>query len=177
MTKPEFIKFRKVRSYRRKACSVLISALDIVLRHILLVLCLRCRQGLGYPVLQTHLLCVEESGPWCQYHASIVRQLHNYSMPCKLPIYHSVAPAFSTAITNLAIQGQLLSSHPVSNRWLSKTTWGADIDYPAFMVAMGAIDILLDLLVLALPVPIVVKLHVNRNKKIQILAIFALGGL
>ena len=46
-----------------------------------------------------------------------------------------------------------------------------------YAVMQGTFNVLVDMLILVLPIPIIVRMRLARNKKIGILAIFGTGGV
>ena len=54
---------------------------------------------------------------------------------------------------------------------------GQCIDIGAFALGTGVISILTDWIALALPIRLVLQLHVSKAKKWQLVGVFMLGGL
>ena len=70
---------------------------------------------------------------------------------------------------------QVFSAWPISNWWTKQA--GYDLNYGAFLTAFAAMDILFDILILALPLPVIKSLHMSRKRKFTVIGIFWLGGL
>ncbi|PTB77132.1 hypothetical protein M440DRAFT_1401464 [Trichoderma longibrachiatum ATCC 18648] len=64
---------------------------------------------------------------------------------------------------------------PVQYSW-DKTIPGTCINIKAFWYGQSGWNTLMDLLVLVLPIPVILKLQMNRRAKISILAVFILGA-
>lgn len=60
------------------------------------------------------------------------------------------------------------------NSWSLEMT-GTCIDISVFSWVRAAIEIILDVLIMALPLPSLLKLQLGKKKKIQVLAMFAFG--
>lgn len=54
---------------------------------------------------------------------------------------------------------------------------GTSIAYAVFYIWENALDILLDVAILCLPIPVIRSLNLSGNKRRTLIAIFALGGL
>lgn len=66
---------------------------------------------------------------------------------------------------------------PIAKSWdLSLAEVGWCIDRPAMYQATAALGVATDVLILAIPVPMVVGLHTSRVKKIGLLGMFAIGS-
>lgn len=50
------------------------------------------------------------------------------------------------------------------------------INYGAFLLSMNAIDLVLDVIVLLIPLPLIIDMTLSTRRKVQVLAVFALGG-
>ncbi|KAL8404245.1 hypothetical protein RB594_009197 [Gaeumannomyces avenae] len=53
---------------------------------------------------------------------------------------------------------------------------GSCMDRPAMYKATAALGVITDVMIIAIPIPIVLSLHISRNKKIGLLALFAIGS-
>ncbi|PYI26787.1 hypothetical protein BP00DRAFT_450878 [Aspergillus indologenus CBS 114.80] len=74
-----------------------------------------------------------------------------------------------------AVFGLIFSSNPVEAQWkywMPSTT----IHNKSFWIAMGIVNILLDATILALPQPVVWRLHQTRRRRILLSLVFSLGG-
>jgi len=58
-----------------------------------------------------------------------------------------------------------------------KVTEQKKINYPSWLIASGALDMVLDLATLALPLFVIRTLQMSRRKKFVVSGIFALGTL
>ncbi|PLB54710.1 hypothetical protein P170DRAFT_346861 [Aspergillus steynii IBT 23096] len=86
-----------------------------------------------------------------------------------------VTVGLSVGACMAAIFGLIFSSNPVQAQWkfwLPHTT----INNKSFWIAMGIVNILLDVTVLALPQPMVWRLHQTRQRRILLSLVFSLGG-
>ncbi|KAF2789975.1 hypothetical protein K505DRAFT_252205, partial [Melanomma pulvis-pyrius CBS 109.77] len=73
----------------------------------------------------------------------------------------------------------LFSTNPVSDSWTTPPeTYGTHfvINFSAMLTSMSVIDIVLDLGILVLPIPMIWKLHLPQGKRLSIAAIFMSGG-
>jgi hypothetical protein len=78
-----------------------------------------------------------------------------------------------------AFFGLLFSSHGVSTFWttppqLDLTEY--NINLSAFNNAMSAIDIVLDVVILSLPIPVIKRLHMVGGRKLSLMGVFSLGA-
>ena len=64
---------------------------------------------------------------------------------------------------------------PTSNFWNHRGQ--TNIDFGAWAISMAALDVVLDVLVLTLPLPVIRGLKISFRKKISVMAIFWLGLL
>ncbi|KAK3109351.1 hypothetical protein LTR53_017482 [Teratosphaeriaceae sp. CCFEE 6253] len=64
---------------------------------------------------------------------------------------------------------------PVGRAW-NTTVTGTCIDTSMFWMAYAIINILTDVIVIALPIPQVLRLNLNRRQKILLCGVFSLGG-
>jgi hypothetical protein len=53
---------------------------------------------------------------------------------------------------------------------------GTCIDRPAMFQATAALGVVTDVIIILIPVPMIVRLHVSRSKKIGLLTLFAIGS-
>ncbi|KAL6863259.1 hypothetical protein ACO1O0_003504 [Amphichorda felina] len=70
----------------------------------------------------------------------------------------------------------LLQCIPTRGFWDKSIGASCDVDANKFLFAISIPNILIDVALLALPIPYVVKLHVSRDRKITIMSMFLLGG-
>ncbi|KAI4156813.1 MAG: hypothetical protein L6R39_001009 [Caloplaca ligustica] len=76
-----------------------------------------------------------------------------------------------------ATLGHIFSASPIDKWWTSDPKFQLEFDYEIFLTAMAGIDIGLDVFTLLLPIPVIRSLHVNKQKKLSLIGIFALGFL
>ena len=70
---------------------------------------------------------------------------------------------------------QIFSAWPISNWWTITESYS--INYGAFLTSFAAIDLLLDIVTLALPLPVVNRLQINKSRKVMLLGVFWMGAL
>ncbi|KAK9415008.1 putative integral membrane protein [Seiridium unicorne] len=68
---------------------------------------------------------------------------------------------------------QIFSAWPISNWWTLGETY--TINYGAFLTSFAAIDLVLDIVILCLPVPVIHSLHINKSRKFLLLGVFWMG--
>ncbi|KAK7449939.1 integral membrane protein [Colletotrichum acutatum] len=66
---------------------------------------------------------------------------------------------------------------PIAMSWDVTVTEGTCINRPSLYIATAAANIISDLILFALPIPIVVKLQIPRRQKVGLFFIFAVGSL
>lgn len=66
---------------------------------------------------------------------------------------------------------------PIAMSWDATITEGTCINRPSLYIATAAANIISDLILFALPIPIVVKLQIPRRQKVGLSFIFAVGSL
>ena len=64
---------------------------------------------------------------------------------------------------------------PVARLW-DKTREGTCVDFGAFALATAALNVFTDLVILALPIPLILGLKMSQRKKILLILTFALGS-
>lgn len=67
--------------------------------------------------------------------------------------------------------------NPPQRTWDPFNTDGTCIDFQALLGATAALNIFTDIVLLAIPIPLVLQLKVNKHKKMLILLTFAVGGM
>ena len=77
----------------------------------------------------------------------------------------------------MAILVDLVSCTPFAYNWDSTIPGGHCANQNDIYVAVGAFDLVIDVLVFALPQSTLWKLQVSRAKKIALYCIFGLGGV
>lgn len=69
----------------------------------------------------------------------------------------------------------LFQAWPIDRNWTGK---GVElVNEPKMYLALGIVDVITDLLILALPVPMIVHLHADIKKRLFVGTIFSLGFL
>jgi len=68
--------------------------------------------------------------------------------------------------------GTLFQDNPISRNW---GTIGTTIDYPLFYTVENCTDIVLDIAILCMPLPVIKSLHMDKKKKWLLGGIFSLG--
>ena len=73
----------------------------------------------------------------------------------------------------------IFQCYPVSFAWtkVATTIKGTCLDFPALLYATAVLNIITDVAILLLPMPIVWHLRIQMSQKIAISGIFLLGGL
>ena len=77
----------------------------------------------------------------------------------------------------ISLFGGAFQCAPVAYLWDKAIPGGTCIDFIAFARFTSIFNIVTDILILALPIPIVWQLHLERSKKIGVIGLFLLGGL
>lgn len=72
--------------------------------------------------------------------------------------------------------GLIFASNPVEGEW-NKWIPHTHINYKAFWVSYGSINLALDIAILCLPQPLIWKLKLSRRRKEQLSVVFLLGAL
>src|SRR3712207_2649013 len=76
------------------------------------------------------------------------------------------------------MQAWLFSYWPISTHWSLKANPEAvNIDFQAFLLTHASLDLVLDIVILCLPIPIITTLHMETGRKIALIGIFWLGAL
>ena len=128
-------------------------------------------QGIHTSALPAHL-----------YHPKISTSLQYHDRPDsrlvpRLRICQYLSSLLST-LNQLAVlvnihKAQIFSSKPVSQGW---TKPGHNtINEPAFLLSMGAINMVLDIMTVCLPLFVIRTLHMSLKRKWSVGGIFALG--
>ena len=71
----------------------------------------------------------------------------------------------------------IFSCHPVAFFWNKDIRRGTCLNVNALAYANSSMSIIQDLLIIALPLPVLVKMNMGRKKKIGVGFMFAVGGL
>ncbi|TQN64198.1 Satratoxin biosynthesis SC1 cluster protein 4 [Colletotrichum shisoi] len=85
----------------------------------------------------------------------------------------AIIAAYSVAIFFALV----FACDPIAMSWDITITEGTCINRPSLYIAAAAANIISDLILFALPIPIVVKLQIPRRQKIGLFFIFAVGSL
>jgi hypothetical protein len=67
--------------------------------------------------------------------------------------------------------------NPPHRTWDPFGTEGTCIDFQALLGVMASLNIFTDVVLLAIPIPLILQLRVNKHKKALILMTFAVGGM
>ncbi|KAB8349606.1 hypothetical protein FH972_023629 [Carpinus fangiana] len=65
---------------------------------------------------------------------------------------------------------------PFPLEWALTPNRPHNLNFAAMLIAMGSTDLLLDLIILSMPIPVIKNLHMPTHKKIMIGGMFGLGG-
>lgn len=66
---------------------------------------------------------------------------------------------------------------PINYIWDKSIEGGKCIDTESFFISSAALNIVSDITILLLPIPMVWKLKINTKKKVALISLFSLGGL
>ncbi|KAL8925809.1 MAG: hypothetical protein Q9208_003306 [Pyrenodesmia sp. 3 TL-2023] len=94
----------------------------------------------------------------------------------KWRLCHLLLCIASVALGVISIFGTAFQCTPVAFTWDRTIPGGHCIDFRAFSRFTAIMNIVTDILILAMPMPIVWSLHLEKSKKIGICALFLLGG-
>jgi hypothetical protein len=85
---------------------------------------------------------------------------------------------FSTAVATLVLSFvTIFSCYPVAYFWDRDIKGGRCLNIQNVAYAVGALSIVEDLVIVALPFPVLVRLQMSTSKKVGIGVMFVLGGL
>jgi hypothetical protein len=85
----------------------------------------------------------------------------------------SIVSAFWVAVT----VANLLNCRPLKYSWIGLSWEQYCFNYNIFWMVTGAVEVVIDTTILALPVRTVLQLHLSQKQKVSILLVFLLGGL
>ncbi|KAF7554389.1 hypothetical protein G7046_g6842 [Stylonectria norvegica] len=71
----------------------------------------------------------------------------------------------------------IFACKPIAMNWDIRITDGECVNRPSLYIATAAANIISDIILLALPIPMVIKLQIPRMQKFGLLGIFAIGSL
>ncbi|KAJ5975560.1 hypothetical protein N7481_009267 [Penicillium waksmanii] len=83
----------------------------------------------------------------------------------------AVVGGYSIAI----IFALIFTCNPIQRSWSSSITGGSRIDRNGLYIATAVTNIITDLALIVIPIPLLCGLHMPRMQKIGLLAIFAIG--
>ena len=69
---------------------------------------------------------------------------------------------------------QIFQCWPIKTQW-DPSVAGHCINYPAYALTLVITNVVTDLVILALPIPLVWRLHTTLKKKLMLIATFAIG--
>lgn len=77
-------------------------------------------------------------------------------------------------------QGQLVVKTPISTWWtLNGLAWQkyGRFNFNIWLLVMACIDMVLDIAVFALPIPLIARLHMTTARKVQVSSVFSVALL
>ena len=174
MTQARYEAFEKVESLLRVRSEVIHSFLGPLRRRSLMSLDIWCNQNIGATLLSSNLYNTTVS-PLRQCAIGNGCRLDDcgFRRKCSLVIIVRLRLRPSQ-------QAHLSASNPVSKFWdhpLVSEESSNVYDYPAFLIAMSSIDLIFDLVILSLPLPVIKNLHLSLRRKWTLAGIFMLGFL
>jgi hypothetical protein len=92
-------------------------------------------------------------------------------------MYAWIVIAFTTAWSILVILTAFILCQPFAFSWDSTIPGGKCSDQTAWFIAIGVLDLTVDLMILVLPMPIIWKLQLPVGNRIALLGIFCVGVL
>lgn len=97
------------------------------------------------------------------------------------PMFRYILLAMGGVVIAYSVAGMLgtvLPCVPLSDLWEPPSNNPAVcINFGAAIFAVGVINIVTDIIILSLPIPLVWSLQMSRSHKWQVVAVFSLGGL
>lgn len=101
-------------------------------------------------------------------------QLNNQDRWFRLAVYFTI---FVNVGSNLSIFfGLVFACKPIAMGWDLTITDGTCIDRVALFKFTAVIGIIVDLLIIAIPMPMIHKLQMSRSKKVALIIMFVLGS-
>jgi hypothetical protein len=85
--------------------------------------------------------------------------------------------ALTVAWSTMVVLTAFLLCKPLAFNWDPATPGGSCANQPAAFIAIGALDLIMDCMVLCLPLPMIWNLQISQPHKIVLSAIFGLGIL
>ncbi|KAL8660248.1 MAG: hypothetical protein Q9202_006740 [Teloschistes flavicans] len=101
--------------------------------------------------------------------------LHPALLPPSLPDAEHIKD-MAVVLGIVSTFGAAFQCTPVKFLWDFTVPGGHCINFSAFARFTGVMNVVTDVLILSLPIPIVWSLHLERSKKIGVCALFLLGG-
>lgn len=95
----------------------------------------------------------------------------------KFQICSYVVGSFVLALGIAILFESIFQCSPISYDWHKSIDIGSCIDQMAFYRVVSPLNVLTGVLILALPMPLVWKLHAPRGQKLALTGVFLLGGL
>jgi hypothetical protein len=71
----------------------------------------------------------------------------------------------------------IISCLPIDRLWMGPSAGGYCFDFNIFWMAMGAVELVVDILILLLPVNVILGLRMSKQQRVLLVGIFLLGGL
>jgi hypothetical protein len=71
----------------------------------------------------------------------------------------------------------IFACRPIAMGWDLTITDGTCIDRPALYEATAAFGVVVDCLIIAIPIPMVLRLQMSRSKKVGLVLMFILGSM
>ena len=105
-----------------------------------------------------------------------------------LLLYHRIFPskrfnvilwcvgAFVLSYSLAQSAAEVFQCSPIDSLWNPKVK-GKCIDLDKVLITCSSLNIATDILILLLPLPALLKLHISTERKLQLIGIFMLGGL
>jgi hypothetical protein len=107
----------------------------------------------------------------CLFLARIFSAANNFR------IWSSAVIAFIAAWSIMVVLTAFVLCQPVAFNWDNTIPGGKCADQPSAFLAIGILDLLVDLMVLVLPLPMIWSLQLPLGNKIALFAIFGVGIL
>jgi hypothetical protein len=102
-------------------------------------------------------------------------QLGNSSKIFKYSVYATIV---ITLGSNIGIFfSSIFACSPIAMGWDLSITTGTCINRTSLFEATAALAVICDVLIIAIPIPMVVKLKMSRSKKIGLIAMFVVGSI
>jgi hypothetical protein len=77
----------------------------------------------------------------------------------------------------VGIIATIISCLPIDRLWMGPSVGGYCFDFNIFWMAMGAVELVVDILILLLPVNVILGLRMSKQQRVLLVGIFLLGGL